>query len=214
MMINYKIKIVDDFLEAQDFKELSIYAKNLNNDDSIHVYHNEIDLNNKILNASIDKSLLIRLNKKYLEKGISILKELNEEKVKLIDYSDFTIIKTKKNKKFPIHDDTFNKLLSGVVYLYPEKNIGTIFYNTKKGKDKNVTEWKINRAVFFSRIEGETWHSYESDSNNDRITLVFNLMTKEKNLKKILDIEKKNYFFGKLRYKINPFLYRFFGKII
>ena len=114
--------------------------------------------------------------------------------------------------KFPIHDDTFNKLLSGVVYLYPEKNIGTIFYNTKNGKDKNVIEWKINRAVFFSRIERETWHSYEADSTSDRITLIFNLMTKEKNLKKVLDIEKKNYFFGKLRYKINPYLNRYFGK--
>ena len=213
-MINYKIKIFDDFLEAEDLKELSIYAKNLNNNRDIYVFHNEIDLNNKILNASIDKGLLIRLNKKYLEKGISILKELNEKKISLIDYSDFTIIKTKKNKKFPIHDDTFNKLLSGVVYLYPENNIGTIFYNTKNGKDKNVIEWKINRAVFFSRIERETWHSYEADSANDRITLIFNLMTKEKNLKKVLDIEKKNYFFGKLRYKINPYLHRYFGKII
>ena len=213
-MINYKIKIFDNFLDDEDLKELSIYAKDLNNDRNIHVFHNEIDLNNKILNASIDKSLLIKLNKKYLEKGISILKELNEEKVNLIDYSDFTIIKTKKNKKFPIHDDTFNKLLSGVVYLYPENNIGTIFYNSKNGKDKNEIQWKINRAVFFSRIEGETWHSYAADSNNDRITLIFNLMTKEKNLKKILEIEKKNYFFGKLRYKINPYLYRLFGKTI
>ena len=213
-MINYKIKIFDDFLEAEDLKELSIYAKNLNNDGDVHVFHNEIDLNNKILNASIDKDLLIRLNKKYLEKGISILKELNQEKVSLVDYSDFTIIKTKKNKKFPIHDDTFNKLLSGVVYLYPENNIGTIFYNTKNGKDKNVIGWKINRAVFFSRIERETWHSYEADNANDRITLIFNLMTNEKNLKKVLDIEKKNYFIGKLRYKINPYLYRYFGKII
>ena len=213
-MINYKIKIFDNFLEAEDLKELSIYAKNLNNDRDVHVFHNEIDANNKILNASIDKDLLIRLNKKYLEKGISILKELNEEKVSLIDYSDFTIIKTKKNKKFPIHDDTFNKLLSGVVYLYPENNIGTIFYNTKNGKDKNVIGWKINRAVFFSRIERETWHSYEADNAADRITLIFNLMTNEKNLKKVLDIEKKNYFIGKLRYKINPYLYRYFGKII
>ena len=213
-MINYKIKIFDDFLESEDLKELSIYAKSLNNDHDVHVFHNEIDLNNKILHASIDKGLLTRLNKKYLEKGISILKELNKEKVSLIDYSDFTIVKTKKNKKFPIHDDTFNKLLSGVVYLYPENNIGTIFYNTKNGKDKNVIEWKINRAVFFSRIERETWHSYEADNVNDRITLIFNLMTKEKNLKKVLDIEKKNFFFGKLRYKINPYLHRYFGKII
>ena len=213
-MINYKIKIFDDFLEAEDLKELSIYVKNLYSNRDIDVFHNKIDLNNKILDASIDKGLLTKLNKKYLEKGISILKELNEEKVSLIDYSDFTIIKTKKNKKFPIHDDTFNKLLSGVVYLHPENNVGTIFYNTKNGKDKNVIEWKINRAVFFSRIERETWHSYEADSANDRITLIFNLMTKEKNLKKVLDIEKKNYFFGKLRYKINPYLHRYFGKII
>ena len=213
-MLNYKIKIIDNFLETEDLEELNIYAKNLNNDQDVHVFHNEIDINNKILNASIDKGLLIRLNKKYLEKGISILKELNEEKVSLIDYSDFTIIKTKKKKKFPIHDDTFNKLLSGVIYLYPENNIGTIFYNTKNGKDKNVTEWKINRAVFFSRIERETWHSYEANSDNDRIALIFNLMTKEKNMKKVLDIEKKNYFLGKLRYKINPYLYQYFGKII
>ena len=98
-MINYKIKIFDDFLESEDLKELSIYAKKLNNNSNIHVFHNEIDLNHKVLNFSIDKDLLIRLNKKYLEKGISILKELNEEKVSLIDYSDFTIIKTKKKKE-------------------------------------------------------------------------------------------------------------------
>ena len=213
-MIDYKIKIFDNFLDTEDLKEISIYAKNLNNEKDLHVFHNEIDLNNNILNASIDKDLLIRLNKKYLKKGISILKELNEKKVNLIDYSDFTIIKTKKNKKFPIHDDTFNKLLSGVVYLYPEKNIGTIFYNTKSGKDKNVIEWKINRAVFFSRKEMETWHSYEADSANDRITLIFNLMTKKKNLKKVLDIENKNYFIGKLRYKLSPYIYRLFGKTI
>ena len=213
-MINYKIKIFDDFLESEDLKELSIYAKKLNNNSNIHVFHNEIDLNHKVLNFAIDKDLLIRLNKKYLEKGISILKELNEKKVSLIDYCDFSIIKTKKKIKFPIHDDTFNKLLSGVVYLYPEKNIGTIFYNTKDGQDKNVTEWKINRAVFFSRIERETWHSYEADNTNDRIALIFNLMTKEKNLKKVFDIEKKNYFIGNLRYKINPYLYRLFGKTI
>ena len=211
-MKNYKIKIFDDFLETEDLKELNIYSKNLNNDRDIHVLHNTIDLNNKILNASIDRNLLTRLNKKYLKKAISILKELNEKKVSLIDYSDFTIIKTKKNIKFPIHDDSFNKLLSGVVYLYPKKNIGTIFYNTKSGEDKNIIEWKINRAVFFSRIERETWHSYEADSSNDRITLIFNLMTNEKNLKKVFDIEKKNYLIGKLRYKINPYVQRLFNK--
>ena len=61
-MINYKIKIFDDFLELEHLKELTIYAKSLNNSNDIHVFHNEIDLNNNILNASIDKDLLISWN--------------------------------------------------------------------------------------------------------------------------------------------------------
>tara|TARA_B100000035_G_scaffold306717_1_gene309095 strand:+ start:299 stop:937 length:639 start_codon:yes stop_codon:yes gene_type:complete len=212
-MIDYKIRIFDNFLDSEDLKILNIYAKNLTNNSNINVFHNKVDINNKIISASIDQNLLINLNKKYLEKAINILKELNQEKVSLIDYSDFTIIKTKKNNKYPIHDDTFDKLLSGVIYLYPEKNVGTIFYNSKGGKDKDVVEWKINRAVFFSRKERETWHSYEAD-NNDRVTLIFNLMTKEKNFKKVLKIENKNYFISKLRHKLNPYLYRFFNNTI
>ena len=34
-----------------------------------------------------------------------------------------------------------------------------------------------NRAVFFSRKERETWHSYEGDRKSERIALVYNLMT-------------------------------------
>lgn len=213
-MIKYKIKIFNNFLQNNDLKELTAYAKNLDNNNNIDVFHNKIDLNNKILNATINKKLLIRLNKKYLKKAISILRELNPKKIDLIDYSDFTIIKTKKNKKFPIHDDTFDKLLSGVVYLYPKKNVGTIFYNTKNGKNRNVIDWKINRAVFFSRKERETWHSYEADKYNNRIVLVFNLMTKKNSLKRVLDIENNNYIIGKLRNILNPYLYRLFKKII
>ena len=37
--------------------------------------------------------------------------------------------------------------------------------------------WKINRAVFFSRVERETWHSYKGDGQSNRIVLVYNLMT-------------------------------------
>ena len=83
-----------------------------------------------------------RIHKNYFLKSLDILKELSPEKVNLYEFSDYTIIKTNKNKKFPIHDDTPNKLLSGVIYLYPEDNTGTIFYNDKKGSDKTVVEWK------------------------------------------------------------------------
>ena len=67
------------------------------------------------------------INKNYFLKAMNILKEICPEKTGLYDYSDFTIIKTKKNSKIPIHDETPNKLLSVVIYLHPEKNSGTIF---------------------------------------------------------------------------------------
>ena len=76
------------------------------------------------------------------------MKKISPEKAKLYEYSDFSIIKTGKDYKFPIHDDTPNKLLSGVIYLYPKINTGTIFYTNKKGDKKKAVEWKQNRGVF------------------------------------------------------------------
>tara|TARA_Y200000002_G_scaffold354323_1_gene334476 strand:- start:1458 stop:2087 length:630 start_codon:yes stop_codon:yes gene_type:complete len=205
-MLNYNIKIIDNFLKKEDFNELSKLFLS-NNDSNFEIYHNEIN-NSGIIKSSIDQEFLKRIHKNYFLKSLDILKELSPEKVKLYEFSDYTIIKTNKNKKFPLHDDTPNKLLSGVIYLYPEDNTGTIFYNDKKGSDKTVVEWKKNRAVFFSRKERETWHSYQGDGVNDRIALVLNLMTNK--IKKVYEIEKKNYFIGNLRYKLNPYIYRFF----
>ena len=72
--------------------------------------------------------------------------------------------------------------------------------------------WVKNRAFFFSRIERETWHSYQGDGMNSRVTLVYNLMTRR--IKDVYKIEKKNYFFGSLRWKLNPYLFRFFKNYI
>ncbi len=213
-MLNYKIKKIDNFLEDEDFRSLSNYAKNLSENNKIDVYPNTIDKDNNILKSTIEKNLLIKINSKYLPRAFDILKELNPEKIKLFSYSDFSISKTNKNSKFPIHDDTPNKLLSGVIYLYPENNSGTVFYNTKSGDDKTSIDWKQNRAVFFSRKERETWHSYEGDRINDRVALVYNLMTHEQNIKKVCEIENKNYVISNIRYKLNPYLFKFINRVI
>ena len=209
--LNYKIKVVDNFLNEEDFIDLCNLHLDMNFNDEFKVYHNEIN-NEKIINSSIDEKILRKIHNNYFSKAINILKEISPEKVNLYDYSDFTIIITKKDSKFPIHDDTPNKLLSGVVYLYPEKNSGTIFYSDKKGSNKTSIEWKPNRAVFFSRKEKETWHSYEGDKINNRIALVYNLMTHR--LKDVYKVEKKNYFFGNFRFRINPYLFKYFKKNI
>lgn len=206
------LSIIDDFLSKEDFEKLC-QLKIDNIEDDIKVYHNRINKDNVVEISCVDKKLIEGLHKTYHEKATNILKKLQPEKLHLYDYSDFSIIVTHKNYAFPFHDDTPNKLLSGVVYLYPEKNIGTIFSKDKKeGSDNSIIDWKQNRAVFFSRKERETWHTYKGDGINNRVVLVYNLCTER--LKDVYKIERKSYIWGSLRYKINPYLYRFFRFII
>tara|TARA_B100000780_G_C21048799_1_gene421076 strand:+ start:207 stop:842 length:636 start_codon:yes stop_codon:yes gene_type:complete len=206
------LSIIDDFLSKKDFEELC-QLKIDKIEDNIKVYHNRINKDNVVEISCVDKKLIEELHKNYHEKATNILKKLKPEKLYLYDYSDFSIIVTHKNYQFPFHDDTPNKILSGVVYLYPKKNNGTIFSNDKKKSlDNTIVEWKQNRAVFFSRKERETWHTYKGDGINNRVVLVYNLCTKR--LKDVYKIEKKNYMWGSLRYKINPYLFRFFRFII
>ena len=206
-----KVKVIDNFLDLEDLNKL-ISSINQENTDEIKVFHNKISSKNEIMESSLSHDLIKNLQKKYFPKAIKILQELSPEKVKLYDFSDFTLIITDKNKKFPIHDDTPDKLLSGVIYLHPEKNSGTKFFDNRRGDNERAIDWKINRGVFFSRIERESWHSYESNEYTNRITLVFNLKTN--NIKQVYKIENKSYFIGNLRYKLNPLIYRFFGTTI
>lgn len=205
--INYKV--FDNFIEKKIFKNIESLKFSKIEQNKIKVYYNSIAKNGTIKqNQCIDKNTLKLLHKKYHKKAIKILNELYPEKVKLYDYSEFYIIQTGPNYKFPIHDDIPSKLLSGVIYIRPNKNIGTIFYGNKNGKKKEVIKWKKNRAVFFSRRERETWHSYEGDGKSERFAMVYNLMTY--NIKEVCRIERKSYLISMLRYKINPYFYRFF----
>ena len=58
-----------------------------------------------------------------------------------------------------IHLDDPNKLLSGVI-SFSSRIIGTIIYKNKYGDMPKEIEWKQNRAMFFSRKQSQTWHSY------------------------------------------------------
>ena len=196
-----KIKIIDSFLNKKDLKKIILCLKKTPvKKDDISIYK----INNK--------TLVNTLNKNYHNIAISILKKIAPKKINLFDYSQFVIVETGPDFKFPIHDDDPNKILSGVIYLKPKKNSGTIFYSSKRGSNKKIIKWKQNRAVFFSRIERESCHSYQGDGKNNRITLVYNLMTNRVN--QVFKLERKNYFFGMIRWKLNPFIYRFFKRII
>jgi hypothetical protein len=207
-----KIDIIENFLNEKDLKELSsIKFENINSYE-IKVFHNKIDKNNNVEAECLSPTTVKRLHDTYHQKAMSLLNKLCPEKINLYDHSEFHIILTGANYKFPIHDDIPTKLLSGVVYLDPEINKGTMFFNNKKGDGKKYIEWKKNKAVFFARKEGETWHSYEGDGKSQRLTLVYNLMTKD--FKRVCEIEKKNYFLCLIGFKLNPIIFRLFKKLI
>ena len=204
--------IIDNFLNELDFKKLSNLDLKKIKKNEIHVYHNQINLKDEVISECLTENTVRDLQNSYHEKAINLLKKLCPEKLSLYEYSEFHIIETGADYKYPIHDDTPNKLLSGVVYLKPSINSGTSFYKNKKGDGKKEILWKQNRAVFFSRRERETWHSYKGDGKNNRLALVYNLMTND--IRKVCKLENKSFFITKFRHSINPYLYRYFKRLI
>jgi len=204
-----KIKIVENFLKKKDFKILTSLNLKKINQNEIMVYNNIIDKNNVVKSTCLNKNIIRDIHNKYHPVALNILKELNHNKVKLYEYSEFHIIETGAKYNFPIHDDTPNKLLSGVIYLKPKNNFGTFFYKNKNGDKKKEVKWKQNRGVFFSRLEQKSWHSFRGDCKSNRLVLVYNLMTTK--IKKVAELEKRSYFIMQFRYILNPYLYRVFG---
>ena len=86
-----KIKIIDNFLDNEDFEKLCSIQLDEINSEQIQVFHNEIHNNEIIKNSKIDKSFLKKLNEKYLIKAFNILKELNPYKLDLYEYSDLLL---------------------------------------------------------------------------------------------------------------------------
>ena len=207
----FKFEIVDNFLNNEDFSELcSVKLKNIKNTE-MAVYHNIIYENGHTVVDCLSEKFVKRLFDNYHNKTIKLLEKLNRKKVDLYEYSDFCIIESGANFKFPIHADTTDKLLSGVVYLKPKNNEGTVLYDNKKGENRTEIEWKQNRALFFSRSENNTYHSFRGDNKSNRIVLVYNLMTTNK--RGVCKAEDINYPMVRIKEFLNPYLHRFLKKV-
>ena len=148
-----KYKIIDNFLNEKYFDYLHSLTLKKVGPSEISVQHNKINNNGKIETSCISKDILEELQKSCHEKAIKILNELAPHKTELYEYTDFNIIETGKNYTFPIHRDHINKLLSGVIYIKPDINTGTIIYE-KDGKIKYTRMKKI--SFLFSRTEEES----------------------------------------------------------
>lgn len=73
---------------------------------------------------------------------------------------------------YELHDESPEKVLSIVVYVTPDQNTGTILY-TDRNESSYVKSipWQPNSALVFCGQDNVTWHSYQSDSLSNRVTL-------------------------------------------
>jgi hypothetical protein len=194
-----KIKIIENFLTEQDFQEITSIKLDEVKDKEKKVYHNKIFKNGAIEPSCLKKETIQRLHDNYHSTAFQILKECSPEKLGLYEYSEFHIVITGKDYAYPVHTDSHNKLLSGVIYLSPKKNYGTFLYSSDKREVKNI-EWKQNRGLFFSRT-GDTYHSYKSNGLSNRITLIYNLMTTD--IRGVCKAEKTFFPYVLLKNKLN-----------
>jgi len=202
-----EIKELDNFLKESDFQEIiNLKLKEVGNKE-IKVYYNKIFKNGIIQTDCINNQSLKRINDYCHPVAMQLLEKFAPKKVNLYEYSEFHIVIAGKDFSFPMHRDSPNKLLSGVVYLYPQSNKGTTLYGSDKKQNLEI-EWKQNKAFFFSRTENDSFHSYSSDGKSNRVVLVYNLMTTD--IKGVCKVENTNYLYVKFREKINPYIYKYF----
>ncbi len=176
--------IYDDFLEADDFKFVQKYAKRMtkalsqkNNLISKKIQqswqsYNTIKINNPD-GSTYKEPGVSKLYDKYSSKITGMLTELAAEKAPLVDHHTLSLIVTEPNAQYSTHTDSDNKLLSCVLYVSQE-NIGTMLYSSSDKDNSFEVEWKPNRLFVFSRTD-DSWHSWSSNNNN-RATLVWNIM--------------------------------------
>lgn len=173
--------VVDNFLATEDFKALSdrpiSHVKPLERESLLS---NEVHADGRIVAKHMPQGLVARIHAHCHERSLGWLNHLAPAKMPLYEYADYELVITGANCKFPIHADTWDKLLSIVVYLAPQQNAGTIVYDNRHGRNPINIEWKQNRALIFSRQEGKTWHGYKGDGKNNRLALVYNLMTSDR----------------------------------
>ena len=178
-MWNTKSVVIDDFLEKEHFDFLTKVDFGEMKPKDWKNYANSVQ-NGKLvkLAGEIPADMLLDMDKKYTPKLLKVLDDLVPGLSKQYKHTEITLTAIGKDLVFHVHTDKLEKILSVVVYIYPEQNAGTLLYNSKidskNGTDEQEVEWKQNRAFIFSRTD-TSWHNYKADGKNPRVVLVYNL---------------------------------------
>ena len=172
-------QIIKDTLPAKDFDTLRRECESLDvpKDKLVHIHPREFDdykisLYDQIHNISTK----IKENAKQLCEMYPAYRWFKD-----LSVNAHISITPPLPWKFYIHQEGLDKIWSSVTYVTPTKNIGTKMY-TKQDENAFVkeAEWVPNTTFIFCGQQNKTWHSYESNQNEQRITLNLFLMKQNK----------------------------------
>lgn len=90
-----------------------------------------------------------------------------------------------------VHDEATFKIMSAILYVAPEYNVGTILHDKFENPTESIeVEWEPNTLMVFCGESNVTWHHYESF--DQRFTYNYFLVDPSK----IKDEEYKTYVIG------------------
>tara|TARA_B100001057_G_scaffold499948_1_gene612667 strand:- start:3924 stop:4529 length:606 start_codon:yes stop_codon:yes gene_type:complete len=161
---------IEDTLPQEEFNKLKEQCRNINvpNDRLVHIFPKDFaDHNIKFYDQIHD------ISKNLLDNA----KELCNQYPNHRWFNDLAVnchisVTPPLPYKFYIHMEGLEKIWSSVTYITPEINVGTKMYTHQDEKAfVKEAEWKPNNTFIFCGQQNKTWHSYESDQTQQRITL-------------------------------------------
>lgn len=182
---NTEYRIIDDFLEAEDFERCKSFFKSANAvydkipltpETDWHIHKNSVEVNEhgKILSCKIEDPYMLSLFVKYNDKLLEVMDELAPERKKEYKQSTIEFVCSRTGLEWAVHRDIPEKLLSAVIYVSPEQSTGTILCKDKEGSDPYEVEWKENRCFIFCQSD-DSYHWYENFNEETRNTITWNL---------------------------------------
>lgn len=178
----WRHRIIDNFLSQEHMNSLESYCIDYIPKDLEHegkFSRSEIKNDGTFLShGDLDPILAKSIFDTYTPQLKKILHQMSPRKSKLFDFCTVQFTINGSNFIYHLHDDDPSKLLSTVIYIYPDESAGTNLYlNSNPNSLKKTVRWKKNRAFIFAREGRKTWHNYQGSGLENRYTLVINLRT-------------------------------------
>lgn len=136
-----------------------------------HKFRNVQDLN-KIFDVSD-----LDLYNTYYDEVLSIMSFLDSSRYEKIERIHFDVQTVGPDYVHKVHSDMSVKLVTAVIYLYPENNIGTLLHKTKDSVGIE-NPWVLNGGTAFIPHGSNSLHSFRSNNLTHRTTFNINLYTR------------------------------------